>query len=929
MTSEAIFVSPRRTKLRPPRLANDLISRPRLLARLDRLAALSLIVAPAGYGKTTLISMWLAQAALPSAWISLDDKDDDPSYFLADVVTAIRTLFPEFGGGILERLGLARSRPFADLVTTFINELNLLNREFVLVLDDYHSVHDPAIHQWLVQLLTHPPNAIHLVIAARHDPPLPWHIRTRGYFCEIRARDLSFTDAETAEFLAKATAQPIEAETARTLAQKSEGWITSLRLAALGVRRQPEASAWPELLDGNRRNFVDYFAAEVIAYLPDSTCDFLVRTSIVDTLNGALCDFVLGDAQPEGRGGALLQQLEADGVFTIAHDDDGTWFRLHPLFRHALQHKLRESCSAAEIARLHERVVTWHEERGLLEEALHYALVDRQVDNAAAVVRRHRQQLLDAMDFRRLDRWLRQFPPSAIAVHPDLLLSAAWLMQMRFETLAMRGYLDQVEILLESSSADEQIVQQWEGEVAALRSQLYIYAGDAENAALAGKRALEFTPRASFYVRSIALLYVTFALYMTGESPFAESLLDAAAADPWIARDLALLRVQQVRHFVQLSAADIHAMRAGFPKLLQMATSRTLKTSIAWSHYFWGCACYLQNHLNDAEEHFRAVIELADYAHAGAYTHGAIGLALTRQAQGAPKEATAIVESAQTYLGEMQLDQMLGVMNAFAADLAVRQGRVEDAMRWLAVYGRDLPIDATPMFYVPGLAPVKVLMAAGTDEDLAAAQTWLSRVARIAVQTRNIHSKIQALALQATLSEANGNRQQALAALDRALALAEAGGIVRVFADHSLQLAPLLEQIQPGAATEGFVIQVRSAVTTDLAIGMGAEQAISPEVSGRNGSPASGASDQSADPARAVTSLPENRDLRQILTYREMDVLHLLDQRLTNKEIARHLGISTETVRQHTVKLYRKLNVENRRQAIVVARAMGYFDDPK
>ena len=228
------------------------------------------------------------------------------------------------------------------------------------------------------------------------------------------------------------------------------------------------------------------------------------------------------------------------------------------------------------------------------------------------------------------------------------------------------------------------------------------------------------------------------------------------------------------------------------------------------------------------------MLDLADYAHVGAYTHGTIGLALTRQAQGAPHEATAVVESAQTHLGELQLDQMLGVINAFAADLAVRQGRIEDAMQWLAVYGRDLPVDATPMFYVPGLAPVKVLMAAGTDEDLAAAQTWLSRVTRIAVQTRNIHSKIQALALQAVLSEANGNRQQALAALDRALALAEAGGIVRVFADLSLQLAPLLEQMQPDAATAGFIVEVRSAVATDLTIGRGARQTLGPEVSGRD-----------------------------------------------------------------------------------------------
>ena len=180
MKLEARFVSARRTKLRPPRLASDLISRPRLLERLDRLATLSLVVAPAGYGKTTLVSMWLAQIDLPSAWVSLDEEDNDPPSFLTDVVTAMRTLFPDFGNEILERLNSVHGRSFAELVTSVINELNLLDREFVLVLDDYHWVHDPAIHQLLIQLLTHPPRAIRLVIVARHDPPLPWHLRTRA-----------------------------------------------------------------------------------------------------------------------------------------------------------------------------------------------------------------------------------------------------------------------------------------------------------------------------------------------------------------------------------------------------------------------------------------------------------------------------------------------------------------------------------------------------------------------------------------------------------------------------------------------------------------------------------------------------------------------------------------------------------------------------
>jgi LuxR family maltose regulon positive regulatory protein len=926
MTLEAALVSPRRTKLRPPRLANDLISRPHLVERLNRLATVSLVVAPAGYGKTTLISLWLSQLSLPSGWVSLDEEDDDPFFFLANIVTALRAMFPQFGDDILEPLNSPRGRTFAELVTVLINELDTVEREFVLVLDDYHWVHNPAIHQLLIQLVTHPPHALHLVVISRHDPPLPWNLRTRGYLCEIRARDLSFTQTETAEFLAKVTEQQIQVETAKAFTEQSEGWITGIRLAGLNVRLQREAIVTPSQLPGDHRNVVDYFVAEVIDYLPDKVCDFLLRTSILNALNGTLCDFVLNDSSLRGRGAALLQQLEADGIFIVALDEDGTWYRLHPLFRHALQHKLRETHSNIEIAPLYERASIWHEEQGLLEEAIHYALVDQQVVKAVAIVHRHRQQLLDTMDFRRLERWLRQFPLSAVAIHPDLLLSKAWLMQFRFETLDERDCLEQVDTLLASLTEREQLLQEWKGEAAALRSQLDIYAGDVQAAAQSGKTALELLPRQRFYVRSIALLYLTFALFMTGESALVDSLLDAAAGDRWIARDLAILRTQQIRHFVELIAADPVAMRAGLPKLLQMAMSRNLKTSIAWSHYFWGCAAYLQNDLREAKEHFRAVLDLADHAHAGAYTHGVIGLALTRQAQGAPHEAAAIAASAQVYLKEMQLGQMLQVMNAFAADLAVRQGRVGDAMRWLENEGRDLPIDATPMFYVPGTALVKVLIATNTEESLATAQTWLTYLSEIGIQTRNIHSQIQTLALQAVLSEKQGNRQQALAAFDRALALAEPGRIVRVFGDLSVQLSPLLDQLQPGAVTAEFLLQVRSVVESDLETKVGAESVIDRAAFDAINTPVASRSAPGNGLPQTVPTLDDARDLSQILTYREMDVLRLLDQRLTNKEIARQLGISTETVRQHTVKLFRKLHVHNRRQAIVVARAMGYFE---
>jgi LuxR family maltose regulon positive regulatory protein len=321
------------------------------------------------------------------------------------------------------------------------------------------------------------------------------------------------------------------------------------------------------------------------------------------------------------------------------------------------------------------------------------------------------------------------------------------------------------------------------------------------------------------------------------------------------------------------------------------------------------------------------VLELADHGYTSIYTHSAIGLALTLQAQGAPEEATAIVEDLQQRLGALRYGQMLRVAKAFAADLATRQGRLDDALRWLAEDASNLTISAVPMFYVPGLAAVRLLIATGAGKDLADAQAWLDRVLNVAVHTHNVHVHVQALALQAAISDAHGDRSQALKALNQSLMMAERGGLIRVFVDLGRQLAPLLALLPSPAVSNDFLSAVRSAVESDLAAETRADPAVyaaERSIELGTGEGATGSTTAKAGDLSPSLATPQNGDyLHQILTHREMDVLRLLDQRLTNKEIARQLGISTETVRQHTIRLFRKLSVKNRRQAIVAARSLG------
>lgn len=918
-----------RVKLRPLHSAEDAIVRPRLLARLNHRAPLSLIIAPAGYGKTTLISMWLAQSKIPGAWLSLDEEDNEPLHFLKLVVNAIRTLFPQFGGDILDLLASPFGRPFSELVLLLINELDSLEDEFVIVLDDYHAITHSDIHALLLQVSAHIPHAMHLVIASRHDPPIPWNIRTRSNVCEIRGRDLRFSAQETAEFLGSVLKQPITTEVAKTLTEQSEGWVTSLRLAALHARQHQGVISWLETGSGNRRNLESYFAAEVLGQSPAPVYNFLIRTSILDFLNGSLCDFVLSGSAEKGGGAALLRQMEAQGAFITSVEGEPEWFRCHVLFRRMLQRNLQEHVSAEEISHLYKRASAWYEDKGLLDEALHYALAAQEdFTYALAFVQRHRSELLDALDMNRLERWLRLFPPSVIPAHIDLLLARAWVLHLRFELLDLTDCVQQIEALLTAYPAGIPKPSEWESETAALRCMLLVFTGQFEQALEVGQRALASAPKHALYVRSACFLYTCYALSLTGRTATVYSLLDQVVAESELPRDQTLLHAQQLRHFLQLATADYSAMRAQFPRMLQLATARNNKTSCVWAYHFWGCAAYAQNQLDEAEEQFRAALDLADYAHGMAYTHSAIGLALTLQAQGAPHDAVATMEAAVRRLEKLQFYMALQIAEAFSAELAMRQGRIEDGLRWLATNEPLLIDSAFPLFYVHELAAPRVLLAAGGEANLAAARIKLERLLTSPARRHNTQVQIQASALDAALHEATGDRPQALAALSRALTLAQPGGVLRVFVDLSEWLASLFATFAPDAALAEFTTRVRGAIATQYEFDrrnkphvMDAEDEATATSDMNGTSPTADETDAKYTPAV--------RNLHEMLTYREMDVLRLLDLRLTNKEIARQLGISTETVRQHTVNLFRKMGVNNRRQAIVAAHNAGFFADSK
>jgi len=443
----------RRTKFYRPAAAQDLVIRPRLIEKITQGLSrpLTLVSAPAGYGKTILVSSFLETCALPWTWLSLDEHDNDLRLFLDYLLTALDNLF----AGALHHTQLLLAGPILPPTTyiadNLINELAELDRAFILVLDDVHEVRNVEFYSFLAALLGHPLPGLHLLLVTRQDPPLGLGmLRAHDQVREIRSRDLRFTAAETAAFMAHATAMQLPADTLAILNERTEGWATALRLAALTLHYSGEIDLQAAESHAANRYVMDYLLHEVISRVPPETEEFLVKTSILDTLCGPLCDAVTDADGGAGRGESTLQMLEATNLFTVALDEQGFWYRYHHLFQGLLRSRLTRKLDAHAIGALHGRASAWYADHDLPEAALEHALAGHDLASAEQLVAQHRHHLLDTEQRPRLQRWLRAFPEGAATHSPELLLAKAWSTAPgRADSHTVLAQVDQAQTLIE------------------------------------------------------------------------------------------------------------------------------------------------------------------------------------------------------------------------------------------------------------------------------------------------------------------------------------------------------------------------------------------------------------------------------------------------------------------------------------------------
>ncbi len=905
------------TKLYRPPLQADFLPRPQLLEQLDgwRQRPLTLVSAPAGYGKTTLVSSWLESLECSTAWLSLDEHDKDLELFLTYFLASVQTSVPDAFEETVALMGGVELPPLRVLSNSLTNELNGLPQRLVMVLDDYHAISESRVDELLSELLKHPPSPLHLVIATRTDPLINLNrLRALGKVTEIRTQQLRFSVLETIELLERLLRIEVDKEAASLLDEKTEGWATGIRLAALSMRHRDNAHEVLRHLAGERRYIWDYLIAEVLSALKPEIQDFLVKTAVLDRFCAPLCDAVLGSGGTQGETPRIasaagtqdiLESLQQDHLFIVPLDGQRRWFRYHHLFQQLLSVELNKRYSADEIAGFHLKASSWYGQNGLLDEALHHALEAGDDLAAAQLLEENARTLLDEDRWHVLERWMARLPDSVIRQRPRLLIAKAWLGFHQFAVQSIPPLLELAGTVLEDGAAAQPL---W-GEVDFFWGHHWYWQGQRTRSLDSLNRALERIPKDHHLARGEAEVFWSLASQMSDRKEEAVGRLNRWLYDeqtPHPGRQTKLLGTQI---FLDILSGKFNDAVPLNRQLHELATKKNNRYIRAWTSYMQGHIHYFWNDLDAAARHFTEAVDDRYILHAAGALDSLVGLALTLQAKGQQDSADATVALLLEFAQEKNNPAFITVARSCQARLSLLQGDLASAVRWLEM--ADLATDSGIMFFwieVPRITQCRMLIAQGSEASLQEAGEKLAVYGKTNKAENNTRQLIDILLLQSLNYQKQSQSDQALVALAQAITLAEPGGFIRPFLDLGPEMAGLLVRLsQRGVALE-YIARILAAFQDET---KDEEPALSTP---------KGRTTKALDPSLV---LGPSSLLVEPLTPRELDVLTLLAQGLTNKEIAQRLVISPGTVRQHAYNLYQKLQVHSRQQAVARASDLG------
>ncbi len=904
------------TKLHIPPPRPNAVVRARLIERMNTglRGKLTLVSAPAGFGKTTLVSEWIEAIRQPTAWLSLDEGDNDPNRFLTYFVAALQTIAPTIGEGILGVLQSSQPAPIESLLTALLNEIATFPNHFLLVLDDYHVIDAALVNQAISFLLEYLPAQMHLVITTRDDPQLPLaRLRARAQLTELRAHDLRFDPTEAAEFLNHGMGLSLSAGDIAALEARTEGWIAGLQLAALSLQGHRDVPAFIRAFAGDHRYIVDYLVDEVLDHQPKSVRSFLLQTAILDRLNGPLCDAVTG--QQEGN--AKLEALEKGNLFIIPLDNKRHWYRYHHLFADVLRmHLMTEQPDQVSV--LHRRASQWFEQNGSVADAIHHALAAEDFARTANLIERAVPEMLRRRQETAVLGWLKALPDELFQSRPVLGVYYAGVLLQNGKIEGVEDRLRDAEWWLgatvegcertEALSAGMIVVDDAEfrrlpGWVAVYRAANALILADVHATVKYAQRALTLFPEDAYLGHGAAAALLGLASWTTGNLEAGHR----AYAD-------SMVTLQRIGHFsdalgcalaladIQRAQGRLHEAVNTYERGLQIANEQGAPVLRGVADMYVGLSEIYreQGDLTTAMQYLLSSKELGEFAGLPQNRYRwRVAMARIREIEGDPNGALDLLHEAEdVYMGDFSPN--VRPVPALRARVWATQGRLGEARSWAREQGLSVDGDLSYLHEFEYITLTRILLAQyqsdREDRLLHEAITLMECLLKAAEAGDRIGSVIEILMLQALTHHMQGDIPTALVPLERALMLAEPEGYVRLFVDEGQPMTQLLSAALASGIRPDYTARLLAHFEFEMPNG------------------------EETPPLRLSSA---SQALIEPLSQRELEVLRLVAQGLSNQEISERLFIALVTVKVHNGKIFEKLQVRRRTEAVARARELG------